>query len=842
MNKTEICYKFFFPKYDSLSINPNEANFVPDSDGVDQLGEVRALCNACPERVITYDQLSEENPNNLILMYKTAWETDRPSTQPYQRSFIKGCIDKYLSIPKYFNLRNYWDANPCQEGGMSLMISHSPEIGSSPDYTKFTYDGKVVYCTVMISSGDFFSSFCLPNEAISKSGLKNEIVANKFHSNWYFADDYAKNVWRTIPRAVHFNNSDQVFLNNDPSKEVYIKDDVNYPGYPYADLNRFKQPTVYNPVTGTERRVFVQHYFHDFFQCSLQGGDTIITEPSKFNEDLKQDFLELEATRRILYYYNGTQLRNPDNNIVDITNTGDIPTLLDKCLMLDDYNLNYDLPPSIAQGSAWWYSEPGPDHDSHGNPIPEANQYNKSIQINMYNSTTNSWEEKTVYTKLAYQQYNCSELRNMARRVAKLIHENLNKIGKNTRISYEPPDVYRTDRGGCPPLQIPYNLLRYCLNDRPPFTDCETVLVMWVADSDPNNISDSAANKVQLLNGLHWQQYAIPISMRCYTKDNNTNTTRFLVLYPYAATDIADREYGFHYRRAEYYNKNVFKEAAYIQDLMKYSNDYIITYNHTSYFNHGFNIQKYLCTNTSNKFRVLYVKKAYSSALNKREFQTYYVKVDNPDNSVYHIDTSLSDRCFAAGASGSTSFMPSQSLTRANYEEKWDLIFTNEWLIRNDWFIALFDASDESIFLKRTGKLTLTNSSSLRSFLQSIYSYASWDDIYISSLGISPTDQTNDHFVKTLNPIYNSSNTGNYDNYNFKGNTVILPLGVLDGYIQINGTTYGSNTANHLAVIGLKDVFDYTHDDYHHFKYVSGAYQLTKGINNSYTAYVMQIT
>lgn len=803
--KTEICYKFFFPKYNSLSISTDDVNFVPDSDGVDQLGEVRALCRECPERVITYDQLDADNP---IAMYANKWDNN-PSA-PYSRTFIKNCIDKYLEFPKYFNLRNYLDAYPCQEGGMTLMISHSPEIGHATDYTKFyikennsDIDDKIVYCTVMVSSGDFFYSYCLPNEIITKSGLADKVVrpaqyngvdGNKtpllrFHNNWCF-NQPEKNVFRPVLN-VQLGQEKRVFVQH------YFRDGFQYGAqnnkntFYYLNFSD-TDGNIYNPFdgnihckdilgkytnelgtayTGSYKNFppdeYVDHYYiNDDIQANRLTRHTytskvtnseaikVVEHASNYIEDIKQDFIALEVTRRILYYYNGEQLMY-NNTIRDIHPTRDIPRII-------------------------------------GNTSG--------------NDTVISYEPPDEYIDLPY-------------------------IYKYNNYSSSTVSVQTV---GTPPLQIPYNLLRYCLNDRPPFTDCETVLIMWIAtpyrDSSnnlitPDSISDSDPDKVKKLHNLNWQQYAIPISMRCHTKDNTANTTRFLVLYPHAATSVADDEYAYHYRRAENYNKNIFKEAAYIQDLIKYSTDYIIAYNHTSYFNRGFNIQKHLCSNYTSKFRALYVKKAYQTVSYKREFQTYYVKVDNSDN-IYHINTSLSDRCFAAGASGSANFIPSQSLTRAKYEEKWNLIYDNEWLIRDDWFIALFDASDESTFLKRTGKLTLYNSNTLRTYLQSIYSSATWDDIYISSLGISPTDQVNGHFVKTSH---------------FNGSTIILPLGILDGYIQIDGITYGSNTSNHLAIVGLKDVFDYTQDDYHHFKYVSDTYQLTKGVNNNYTAYVMQI-
>lgn len=843
--KTEICYKFFFPKYNSLSISPDGANFVPDSDGLDQLGEVRALCRACPERVITYDQLDADNP---IAMYANKWDNN-PSA-PYSRAFIKGCIDKYLEFPKYFNLRNYLDAYPCQEGGMSLMISHSPEIGQATDYTKFSIkennsdiDKKIVYCTVMISSGDFFYSYCLPSEVIAKSGLKNEIVINRFHQNWYF----------NMPEKRAYRPHSNVFVGQEKRVFVqhYFKDDFNYvhqsSGTPFYYVNFTYKDNSNNTI--------IISGLDECLSCCDKNGSYISSDGDNYIGSNK-NFPPEELIDHYFVRYKDVIKRDKYGNIVYDENNN------------IEYTYNADISVyDIQQNRATFhrYEKSEVTTTSGGMGVLKSDPsivVSPVSKVELYNNLSEDIKQDFIELEatrriLFYNKNNPATLyyNNLSRPICPTrgIPTILSGIGKNTALSYQPPAEYidvdytysyntyyydssqqkivsstnSIDAHGTPPLQIPYNLLRYCLNDRPPFTDCETVLIMWIADSDPNDISDSDPDKIKKLHDLNWQQYAIPISMRCYTKDNTTNTNRFLVLYPHASTSIADDEYAYHYRRAENYNKNIFKEAAYIQDLIKYSTDYIIAYNHTSYFSSGFNIQKYLCNKYVSKFRALYVKKAYSAVSYKREFQTYYVKVDNSDN-IYHINTSLSDRCFAAGASGSANFIPSQSLTRAKYEEKWSLTptITNEWLIRDDWFIALFDASDESIFLKRTGKLTLYSSSNLRTYLQSIYSDATWDDIYISSLGISPTDQVNGHFVKTSH---------------FNGSTIILPLGILDGYIQIDGITYGSNTSNHLAIVGLKDVFDYTQDDYHHFKYVSGTYQLTKGNNNNYTAYVMKI-
>lgn len=788
MNKTEIYYKFIFPTYESLS--KKTGSQAVTSDGVDQIGEVKALCDACPSRVITYDRLS---------------------------STLKSYVDKYVSLPKYFNLRNYWDANPCQEGGVSLIVSRTPEnLGSS--WTKFTVGSKTIYCSLSISSGDFFYGFSLPDEVLIKSGLLDEITASKFHTNWFITDDVIS-IRRAVPRAIHFNNSDYIYYSHSPSSHQYIPD-PNYPGYPYVSLFGLNSPSPENPLLDHERRVFVQHYFSDHYQYGLQSGDSVSVH-GDFNEDLKQDFLGLEATRRILYYYDGVRLKNPDNdNLITITGTGDIPILIDRV----------DYPSGIPQGYLWWSSE---QTDTNTTPI----------KINTYDD--GSWREVIVYTRAFYAQDNCALLRDWSKQITKTLTENINKIGKNTQISYEPPDIYRTDKGGCPPLQIPYNLLRYALNDRPPFSDCETVLVMWVANGDPSTISDSDTNKVKKLHDLGWEQYAIPISVRCCFKDDAYNTDRFLVLYPHGATGEADDEYAYHFRRAAKYNKDLFREALFLQDLIRYSNDYVISFRNTSYSytsTDGFDIQRHLFTNLKKSassspsnaptaFRELYVRKAYKNSSGNRENQFYYVKVDKKDSSdnyVYDVNTTNTSLSVCLVNPGTaTQFNPRNVLTIDKYKD-WDLA-DNDWNIRTDWFIALFDASDVA-FSTRSGKLTLVNSAALKSKLISIDNSCSWNDIYLSSFGISPYNQTNRDFLKHAN-----SNVGSM---------VMLPLDVLDGHIKIGSTTYGSNTSNHLVVVGFKDVFDYTNDDNHHFHYdsTSNSYVLTKNQNNSYTAYVMSST
>lgn len=786
-NKKEIYYKFIFPTYENLSGSDNDSfptidgsasNPFPTCDGKDQLGEVRALCRECPERVITYDKLD---------------------------STLKSYVNAWVSIPKYFNLRNYWDANPCQEGGMSLIVSHTPENLGNP-WTKFKVGTKTIYCSLVISSGDFFYGFTLPDEVIEKSGLRDTIVTERFHENWYITDNDI-DLYRTIPRAVIFNNTDA--LNAYPT---------DADGYPYTNLLNCTDSYV-NPLEKSEKRVFIQHYFNDCFlygrhsTVDEDGNSSPVRDYSFIKEDLKKDFIDLEATRRILYYYDGTRLRNPNNALIEIVSTDNIPILLDP-------NLNPTRPATVPGGNFWWRDSPGPTIDSNNNPIPDDDQYKHEFRIKVYDDTTSSWKTKRVYTKKEYYDKARASLRDWSRKITKTLSKNIDKLGTNTRISYEPPDVYRTDKGGCPPLQIPYNLLRYCLNDRPPFSDCETVLVMWVADSDPlakksDGVTDVISDgNVAALHALDWQQYAIPISVRCCFKENDTcNTDRFLVTYPYGKTSIAKKDYALHFRRTAKYDVSSFKEALFLQDLIRYSNDYIISYRNTSYTT-SVDTQMHLFENEGIECRALYVRKEYVDSADNRENQTYYVKVDE---SLYDVNDIKQ-------------FTPNK-VGKEDYE-KWDLD-GNDWAINNNWIIALFDKSgfDET----PSGTLALVNSKDedLREKLNDIApppedAKWSWDDIYISSLGISPCNQTNGDFMKL---------TGST-----RGSTTMLPLDVLDGHIKIDNIIYGSkftNTSEHrkAIVLSFKDMFDYKYEGLYHFRYYenSHSYQSVISTYNSST-------
>ncbi len=836
-----------FPDYDSLS--GSDSDPIPTSDGVDQIGEVRALCRVCPSRVITYDQLTANNPKEIYENGKHGWTSTKKNS-------IKKYIDEYLKIPKYFNLRNYWDANACQEGGMSLMVSDSPEVGVDlQTYTKFTVDGKTIYCAVMVSSGDFFYNFCLPDEVIEKSKLREKIVTEKFHSNWFISNNDIT-LQRTIPRAVHFNNSDRVYYDKDPSSCQYMLDS-NYPGYPYTSLMIFNSPQSVNPKVDSEKRVFVQRYFSDFFQYGLQGGGTAVTQYTDFNEDLKRDFIALEATRRILYYNNSdTSLKNPDNNnIITITPTNDIPII--------DHDISPTMPAGVIGGLAWWRDTANDD-------------YSAPININQYNITSNKWEEITVYTKPAYAANNCATLRNMSKLVVKQIHENINQLGKNTATSYEPPDIYRTDSGGCPPLQIPYNLLRYAMNDRPPFTDCETVLIMWVANKDP--MSDDVTTVADLHN-CNFEQYAIPISVRCCSKDSTDHIhDRFLVDYPRKWSIQKNNDntvdesksrlaYRYHTRRSGYKDTSEFPEVMYLQDLTHYSNnDHILVYQNSSYINKGFDVQGYLLKNYKDSFEKLYALKTYyqtsvtgsAAASNNQNGQLYYIRVNENDannQKVFDINTTNYDatsnrRICICKPNSTTIFQPSEKIYRKNANgDKWNPTGTiapsgdvsilgvtrhwnfddvnyhtqfgyNDWRIDDNSFITLFNANHKfnnnpTFSRLENCKLELVNSQSLYNILGN--EDDRWYDIYISSLGVTRYNPV------LIDAIFHGG----------QGNT-IYSIGVLDNHIKLNGKTYGSSTNNKI-VVGFANMLDFHIEDLYHFKYINNEYKSVKTTFNSTT-------
>lgn len=791
MNKKEIYYKFIFPKYSKLSSSPNGENFIPSCDTGDQCGIVKALCRECPDRVITYDQLQGDSPTN-----SNYWT-------PQRRAILKSYIDQYISIPKYFDLRNYIDLSITQPGGISLLVSHSPEVHNVDLHsrTKFkSADNKIIYCSLIVSSGDFFYHWNLPDEVLNKSNLRDNIVSSKFHKNWYLTEsekhEYAhlsavlgkyRNPSENSEKII-FDKSeflygealdigkkwDDLYDNTTevPGQDGFIDTivnlhtDQNDPVYTDPTNREYKavygdttpsptdpnitlgQIAIQNAVNTDTRCLNYQNRYHNDYADqdvtglsygSYAGG----SRPSKYEqirEDLKKDFIDLEVTRRILHYgeydYSTTSLEDFD----DPNNPG---TIIHNTI------------PRIVSG-----------------------------------------------------------------------------FGLNTVFSFEPPYEYTVR----PPLQIPYNLLRYALNDRSPFCDCETLLVIWVADSDPMSESINPGD-VQALHNLNWQQYAVPISVRCCFKDISDDNIycnkRFLVSYPYkdlSNTPSNTITYRRHFRHCELYDKNIFREALYIQDLIEYSKDYILSYQHIDYKNNGFNIQQYLFKNCFNSFKEFYVRKIYRNATNpddgrtipalsnNHEQQVYYVKVDKEK---YHYGKNKNnDICLVTDSDTSNIiFDPNVHMLRADFD-KWDFDGLNDWFL-DKWYITLFDI-DKSLISEQTGKLELVNALNLKSYLKSISSTYEWNDIYISSLGISPVHWT------TADSFLDDTVTG-----------VALPLGVLDNYIKINDIHYGSTTNNKI-VVGLKNVYDYKFEDLYHFVYNSSTNKYEMSTSNiECTVYIM---
>lgn len=791
MNKQEVYYKFILTDYHSLTYKPGNSDFVPTNDGADQLGEVRALCRECPDRVITYDQLTASNPISMYANSANGWTSEK-------KEIIKSYVDAWLREPKYFNLRNYEDSIPTQRLGMSLMISHTPEVGGSyGDWTKLKVNGRTVYYSLIVSSGDFFYGFTLPDKVISKSGLRDKIVNERFHSNWFFTME-EKVAWKDIfnvdvgqekrvfvqhyfheeypyghqaaPKFfVYYYNGDDKYLREsvscvDKDGNTYIGTSKNFP--PHADISRYYLTDDTSVTLTRSQRYTSSDVTRNGSQYFLNSDPGVEVSPIRtvelyvdFNEDLKRDFMDLEATRRILYYddtnNSDTQLKYTDSGntrYVTIQPTGDIPKIL----------------------SGEYYS---------------------------------------------------------------------------TELSYEPPDIYQADLGGCQPLQIPYNLLRYCLNDRPPFGDCETVLVMWVADSgiDPDDVAD---NDVKALHDLNWQQYAIPMSIRCCYKqpvdEKLLSKERFLVSYP-CKWESQESTYRFHIRCNEAYNKNVFREALYLRDLVDYSEDYVITYQCTSYYGTKyydldgdgtketkviysdlFNVQKYILqhcvANNIDAFKQLYVKKCYVNLSMNHQQQVYYLAVPN-DHYGINASTGSLAACFTKKDTTDTLFAPSEVLTKENYE-RWDFddvtyeadYDLNDWRVDDSRFVALFDATS-SMFSEVSGTLEITDSAILREYLLSkVPTYSSWDDIYLSSLGISNSDQINDESVM-------SSSSG----------CTHFSIGFLDGHIKIGGITYGRDTGT--VIVGFKKLFDYKYEGLYHFHYdaSSNSYKSVISTYNSST-------
>ena len=790
MSKEEVYYEIVFTNYSSLSGTPG-SSWPTNSN---HTGEVRALCEMFPERVITYDQLATDHP---IQMYSNLWSDS-------DRNTIKSYIDQYKTIPKYFDLRNYFDADIYQSGGQSLMVSDSPELETT--YIKFKSGTKTIYCSLMTSSGDFFYSYNLPEEILEKSGLRDEIVRRKFHPNWYFTAaerDYFNYIedgtLKYYFRATEVGHEKYVFnklyfkpnfpygIKNlvlyydhyrDGNGNIYQYNQVQYKFvdddnqvviqvYPYFTLEkdgtfyvrdtstevtryRYKKSDVHSGYNGDNSRYYV---IESGVQLEVSPGQRA-EKYSDIQEDLKRDFIDLEVTRRILYDY--------------------------------DYH-KLDSQYHIVRGS-------------------------DGVGVVVENTNTDNYIPKI----------------------------SVGTVGYNTNILYDRPQEYISKS----PMPIQYDRLRETLNDRDPYSDCETVLVMWVANGDPDTVP---AGDIHGLRDLNWEQYAIPVSIRCCFKDTIKNgkhsTKRFLVHYPrvYDPSSSSASEdgyvYRFHTRRNRKYT-TAFKEDVYLQSLMEYSRDYILTYQNVSYtdanYSSIFDIQKHLFTNNLTD-EAFYIRKQFCTNTNTQQNQCHYLLVDQ---SLYDIDVNNSI-CLVENGTHTTftsrSHFTYENCTWGTIEPAWSASFLNNqgqtryrYSINNDRFIVLFNPNN-SLISQVTGKLELYDSSTLKTLLETLVpgEVGNWDDLYLSSLGISNMFNwgTADAILHGIGSI----------------SEVCVPLGFLDGHIRIGGTNYGRNT-NNGVIVGFKDVFEYAHDDVHHFHYNTSTskYELVVDSNRLYTAYVMQ--
>ena len=196
---------------------------------------------------------------------------------------------------------------------------------------------------------------------------------------------------------------------------------------------------------------------------------------------------------------------------------------------------------------------------------------------------------------------------------------------------------------------------------------------------------------------------------------------------------------------------------------------------------------------------------------------------------LYEVNTDL-PACIS-NSSDSAALKPAQLdyFKQENFS-RWDFDGDNDWQINNKWFITIFDKSKigtkDSPLQEISGKLELVDAENLRASLPKIGSYT-WDDIYLTSLCISPSSLVYD------NSIINDANT-------LSG--IGVSLDYLHNHIKIGDTVYDTNSGlNQKVVVGFKDVYDYKLDDSHHFRYNSttNTYTLVNNIDYLYTAYVL---
>lgn len=718
MSKKEIYYKFIFP---------NDGNLLSDN----RFNQVKLLQNANKLNVITYDKLN---------------------------STLKSYIDQYLAIPKYFDIRNHRDTDVFQRDGLSLIVSHSPEVNSDAAHawTKFksTEDNYTIYCSVVVTSGNFFYNWNLPEEVLAKSNLRDKIVRDRFHSNWYFT----------------------------PTEQV-----------------AYRKNGGFNPQVGQEKRVFIQNYFND-----------------KFNYGHKSSF-----TYYVNYTDDSGNIYQHDSVFYSDDVVGEIGPSPDRSLDPDNHGrffikngdgttttvTRHRYSSATKRSSGTYYVTVG------GVQQDVATRRTPETYSDVEEDLKKDYIDLEVTRRVLHPEYDYSKV--LGNTPANSIPIIVSGIGKDTVLSYDRPTEYMSHS----PMPLRYDLLRDTLNDKDPYGDQETVLVMWVADRDP---ADSSVKTLTDLQNISFRQYAIPISVRCYFKDTDLpNTNRFQLTYPSngATTRL-------HTRRNSIYDKDVFKEALYAPCLAEYSNDYVIAYQNTSLAGASYNgslifdVQNYMFRQYNDSFKALYIRKQYAALQYTQHQQNYYMLV-NRDKYITNRDLSIR---IADADNPSAIFSPKLKIHQEDYLD-WNFNIQNAWSINDSWFIALFDKSHVR---EVTGSLRVVNGGSLRESLSlhtsNSANHYTWDDIYLSSIGLSQMRNWSnaDHL---LGGIADPS--------------PVVPIGFLDGHIRIDGVLYDSKING--KIVGFKNVFDYTFEDFHHFRYnsTSNEYELVVDSDKPYTVYIV---
>ena len=840
MSTSQVYYKFIFPDHDKV-----------------QTSAITTLLSAHPNNVIAYDELAEKNPA------------------------VKQYLDDYLQIPKYFNLRNYWDTQIFQGGGVSLIVSDTPEVMYNK-YIKFnsTYNGvtKTVYCGLMVSSGDFYYNYNLPDEVLEKSGLRDKIVRERYHSDFYFKPTEAGANFKlkqdvTLISGTYLNTSSNfdaaglpiggpdsvelvtyhageriIQLTNGTEKQVfapsYWRDKLV--GYTYGYYGASKFYVNYLGDNGTVYQHSANIYYKDHIDRTgdymfsspnyVEGGWYVYKQPFIAPEPDGQYFYKDPGTSEIIpvtrYRYSTNDVHS--NKIWGKISGGRIVYLQYDSQLLQYTDTDGNVYPDVVKSTS-----SGKYYTTHVIPDDFSEIAVTSLrQCECYSDISEDLKKDFIDLEVTKRiLYNYSNASSHISGIPRVVEG----TDINTVLAYDSPQEY-IDR---PPMPIRYDLLRAALNNKGPYSDQETVLVMWVADKDP--MSSDITSVEDLRNQCNFKQYAIPIAVRCCFTDNSYSNKRFIVSYPYKYGDISTLGKRYYTGSCGKYNPNEFKDILYLQDLIRYSNDYIVAYQNTGFVSKSqFDIQSYLLKNYYSSFKCLYVRKTYTTnASLYPAVQNYYIKMPNDQ---YSVDTTITPVHIKGSVSSlsdyDTLLKPSLHITRSKFvndfinksspvESDWNedgsrvtcrfynanthsIVDRKLNSISDSFFITLFKKSDIPSLIEDTGTLILDPS--FRSKLQDITGDTSaGDDVFISSFGINLTHSWSnaDRLIYSI---------GGHD-ANF------YPLDILNDYISIK---HADNTVTHYGpshnkvLIGLKNVYDYDCNDSHHFKYIDGQYKLVR--------------